>query len=245
MDEMHKFTWTSYGSTHTGKIRKINQDAFLDLPDKQLWMVADGMGGHKAGEFASSAIANALQSITPGKSIGITIKQIYRELYKVNRKLLDVADAGGESEVIGSTVAVLTANARLCVCIWSGDSRIYLFRRGELKQITRDHNYASDLRANGLDTDEAESYPFSQALTHALGGEPELYLESQIQEIRSGDIFLLCSDGLNKEVSDTEINNILKTATIEHAVTLLIQLSLSRGARDNVTIILAQASNRD
>lgn len=244
---MHKFSWISFGRTHTGKKRKINQDAFVDLPDKLLWVVADGMGGHKAGELASSAIVDAMRSLTPEKSLGATVKQIYRELHVVNRQLLELAAAGGENELIGSTVVVLTANFQHCVYLWSGDSRIYLFRQGSLKQLSRDHNCAANLRASGLESQYAEAHPYAQSLSHAVGGEPELYLEAQIQEIRTGDIFLLCSDGLNKEVSDAEIeaiftaSSIEKTSSIENAVNQLMETALSRGARDNVTVVLAQA----
>lgn len=237
---MNKTAWISYGKTHIGSIRKINQDAFLNLPDKQLWIVADGMGGHKAGEFASAAIISALKTFTPAKTIAASVNKIYQRLLNVNRMLLDMASAAGDQEIIGSAVAILLVYQQHCVCLWSGDSRIYVFRRGILKQLSRDHNYASDLLAKGISLTEAKAYPFSQTLTHAIGGEKELYLEAQIQEIRPGDIFLLCSDGLNKEVDDTEIASILNITPIEQAVSQLIEHTLARGARDNVTVVLAQ-----
>jgi protein phosphatase len=240
---MGKTIWASYATTHIGNIRKINQDAFINLPEKQLWLVADGMGGHTAGEFASTAIVNALKILTPAKTIGSTVTRIYRELLTVNQTLLDLASEGGDNTVIGSTVAILLGYRQHCICLWSGDSRIYLFRRGKLKQLSRDHNFEYNLLANGYSLEETKVCPYTQTLTHAIGGEKELFLETQIQEIRPGDIFLLCSDGLNKEVNDAEIESILKTATIEQALNLLIELTLARGARDNVTIVLAQTSN--
>lgn len=100
-----------------------------------------------------------------------------------------------------------------------------------LKQISRDHNNESRLLAEGFSIEEAGAYPFAQALTHAIGGEENLYLDAQIQEIRSEDIFLLCSDGLNKEVCDTEIESILKKASIEESLTQLIELALERGRK--------------
>jgi serine/threonine protein phosphatase PrpC len=137
---------------------------------------------------------------------------------------------------------ILLACNQYCVYLWSGDSRIYLFRKGDLKQISRDHNNGSGLFAEGFSIEEIQSNPFAQALTHAIGGEKKLYLDTQIQEIRDGDIFLLCSDGLNKEVSDTEIESILKKTAIEESLTHLIASALERKALDNITIILAQAS---
>jgi len=239
---MTNFIWNSYGLTHTGKKRKINQDAFLNLPNKKLWVVADGMGGHKAGEVASASIINSLNSLIPEQTIGSTVKKIYYKLRKVNQSLLDLAAEGGDNEVIGSTVVILLACNQYCVYLWSGDSRIYLFRKEELKQLSHDHNNENRLLAEGFSIKEIQTHPFAQSLTHAIGGEKKLYLEAQIQEIRDGDIFLLCSDGLNKEVCDREIESILKKASIEESLTQLIELALERGAQDNITIILAQAS---
>lgn len=237
---MNKRSWISYGKTHIGNIRKINQDAFLNLPDKQLWIVADGMGGYKAGEFASAAIINALKTFTSAKTIGATVNEIYYRLLNVHNMLLEIASAAGDQGIIGSTVAILLVYQHHCVCLWSGDSRIYLFRRGVLKQISRDHNYASNLFESGISHAEAKAYPFAQTLTHAIGGEKELYLEGQIQETKQNDIFLICSDGLNKEVDDIEIASILNTTPIEQAVSQLIEYTLTRGARDNVTVVLVQ-----
>ncbi len=239
---MTDFIWNSYGLTHNGKKRKINQDAFLNLPGKKLWVVADGMGGHKTGEVASASIINSLKALIPEQTIGSTVKKIVYELLKVHQSLLDLATEGGDNEIIGSTVVILLARHQYCVCSWSGDSRIYLFRKGELKQISRDHNHETRLLAEGFSIKEVRTYPFAQALTHAIGGEESLYLDAQIQEIKNGDIFLLCSDGLNKEVCDSEIESILKKTAIEESLTRLIELALERDAKDNITIILAQAS---
>ncbi len=208
------------------------------MPDKKLWVVADGMGGHESGELASAAIANVLQTLTPGKSIGATVTKIYRELRNVNRMLVELASENGPDSVVGSTVAILLVNCRHGVCLWSGDSRIYLFRNGKLKQLTRDHNHASQMLAKGYSLAEAENDPYAHLLTHAVGAGGELYLEAQIQEVRPGDIYLLCSDGLNKEVNDTEIEAILNNTTLEQALSELMELTLMRGARDNTTIVL-------
>jgi serine/threonine protein phosphatase PrpC len=241
-EEMSTNNWASFGMTHTGKIRQINQDTFLNLPDKQLWMVADGMGGHQAGEFASSAIADALKSVKPGKTLGATLTTIYRELLKVNRELIELASESGDNSVIGSTIAILLVWRQHGIILWSGDSRIYLFRRGILRQLSRDHNYGNQLLAKGYSAEEVKTQPFTQTLTHAIGGAKELYLEAQMQEIRPGDIFLLCSDGLNKEVADSEIESILNTIPIEQAVSKLMEFTLNRGARDNVTIVTLTTS---
>ena len=242
---MTHFQWNSFGLTHIGKRRKINQDAFLNLPNNNIWVVADGMGGHKAGEIASASIIDSLKALMPEQTIGLSVKKIVYELLKVNQSLLDLAAEGGDNEVIGSTVVILLACNQYCVYLWSGDSRIYLFRKGELKQITCDHNNENRLLAEGFSIEEVQAYPFGQALTHAVGGEKNLYLDAQIQEIKNGDVFLLCSDGLNKEIGDAEIESILQKTTIKEGLAQLITLALERRALDNITIILAEASIAD
>ncbi len=234
--------WSSCGSTHVGMVRQVNQDAFVNLPDKCLWVVADGMGGHKDGEFASAEIVNRLNQFEAEKTLGASVKKIYQQLDSVNQRLIEQAELAGDNEVVGSTVAILYANQLNCVAIWSGDSRIYLLRRGELKQITHDHNHESTLMAEGLSPEEIKEHPYTQTLTHAIGGEQELYLDAQIQEFRHEDVFLLCSDGLNKEVTDSEIEDVLRQMSYQQAVNHLMDLALQRGGQDNITIILAQVS---
>lgn len=236
---MRDFSWNSDAKTHIGNVRKINQDAYLDLPEQRLWLVADGMGGHEAGELASAAIVDSLQSFRQEKRLGSSVAKIYRQLLGVNRMLVEMAADNGHDSVVGSTVAMLLANHRHGVCLWSGDSRVYLHRRGRLRQLTRDHNYAAQMLADGYSSAEAESYPYAQVLTHAVGADPELFLEVQLHEIRPGDIYLLCSDGLNKEVDDSEIETVLNSVALERALPELLELCLARGARDNTTIVLA------
>lgn len=241
MKSEHKIAWYSCGRTHVGGVRRINQDAFANLPDKGLWIVADGIGGHEDGGEASSEIVSAFKQFKPDKSIGTTTKNIYQQLKKVNSALIKKAEMAGDNKIIGSTVVILYANQQRCVAFWSGDSRIYLFRRGQLKQLTRDHNNESKLVTEGFSPEQIKVHPYAQILTHAIGGEPDVYVDAQIQEIRCGDVFLLCSDGLNKEISDSEIENILTQMSCQYALNSLMDLALQRGGRDNITILLAQA----
>lgn len=238
----NEILWSSCGSTHVGKSRKVNEDAFVNQPNKCLWVVADGMGGHLDGDFASAKIVSILKKIEPAKTIGTTVKKIYQQLIEVNTALIDAAAVYGNNQIIGSTVALLYAKHQYCVAMWSGDSRIYLFRRGVLRQITRDHTNETKLLEAGLSTDEIQFHPYAQILTHAIGGEKEVYVEAQIQEGRQGDIFLLCSDGLNKEVSDIEIEKTLQQLPYQEAMHQLMELALQRVARDNITIILVNVS---
>jgi serine/threonine protein phosphatase PrpC len=236
-----KTSWISFAGTHVGKIRTINQDAFANYPEKRLWAVADGMGGHKSGELASQAIVNALKNLKPCKSIGVTVKNAYHELNRVNTSLIKLAAKETTNEVIGSTVAILIASEHHCIFLWSGDSRVYLFRDNKLKQLSRDHNNENILLENGYSEEDLINIPYAQSLTHAIGAEKQLYLDAQIQEVKHNDIFLLCSDGLNKEVTDNEIENMLNNQLLEELVPNFIELTLERGARDNVTIVLVRA----
>jgi len=233
--------WISQGMTHTGKVRQINQDAFLNLPEQQLWLVADGMGGHQEGEVASAAIVESLQDYSATKTLGTSVKKVYRKLAGVNQDLLATASLGNSNDIIGSTVAILLAQGRHGVCFWSGDSRIYLFRNSQLNQLTRDHNHEEVYLAEGLTPEQVMSNPYTQALTHAVGVDHQLFTETLLLEIKQNDIFLLCSDGLNKEVTDLEIEDRLKMPfSVDENVHQLVELSLARGARDNVTVIVAK-----
>ena len=234
--------WSSWGRTHVGMVRRINQDAYADLSDKHLWVVADGMGGHNNGELASAEIINTLKQFEPEERVGSTVKKLFQQLKLVNYSLLEQAALEGVNAVIGSTVVVLYANQARCVAIWSGDSRIYLFRRGKLRQISRDHNNENRLLDEGFSPEEIKVHPYAQVLTHAIGGEAEVFLDAQVQEARQGDIFLLCSDGLNKEVTDDEIEEVLGRLNYQQAVDELMDLALQRGGRDNITLITVQAN---
>ena len=198
------------------------------------------MGGHKEGELASAEIVRALEKIKLAKTLGATVKQVFQRLHRVNKMLIDYAEHNNGHDVVGSTLAVLLVHNKHCVTIWSGDSRVYLFRRGELKLITRDHNNENQLLNAGVSLAEIKENPYAQTLTHAIGGEPNVFLDAQIQEIKANDVFLLCSDGLNKEVTDDEVEKALRTVPFQQVVDYLIDLALSRGGRDNISIIVVK-----
>ncbi|NOQ64401.1 MAG: serine/threonine-protein phosphatase [Methyloprofundus sp.] len=235
-----KVGWSSWGKTHVGMQRKVNQDALLDLAEQGLWVVADGMGGHHRGDLASSKIIEALQSFKAEKRAGFAVQKIYQQLDKVNAELIECAAQLGQNVVIGSTIALLYADKKHCIIVWSGDSRIYLFRRGTLKQLSLDHNNEQSFLDQGFSAEDLVNHPYAQALAHAVGGETSVYLDMQIQEVREGDIFLLCSDGLNKELSDCDIESVLQGLPYRQAVDEMMDLALQRGGRDNITILAAK-----
>lgn len=238
---LNSFYWVSAHITDKGKIRSINEDACLDRADLGIWVVADGMGGHAAGDLASEMIVNELKSINPGDSLGALASDVEQRLHNVNQKLLLESQRRG-GEIIGSTVVTLLAYQGYCIYQWAGDSRIYLYRRERLKQLSRDHSQVEELIEQGIVTsDQAELSPIANYITRAVGANEELELDAEIFEPCDGDLFLLCSDGLNKEVSDSEIAQILGSYGFQEALQQLIELAMERGARDNVTLVLVQA----
>ena len=237
----NSFYWVSAHLTDKGKVRSINEDACLDRADLGVWAVADGMGGHAAGDLASGMIVNELKSTHPGESLGHLASDVELRLQQVNQKLLLESQRRG-GEIIGSTVVTLLAYDGYCIYQWAGDSRIYLYRRGVLKQLSRDHSQLEELIEQGIVTsDQAEQSSIANYITRAVGANEPLELDAEIVEPCDGDLFLLCSDGLNKEVNDAEIAEILGRCNFQEAVQQLIDLAMERGARDNVTLVLVQA----
>jgi protein phosphatase len=239
------FRWSSAALSDPGKVRRINEDAFLDRPDIGLWAVADGMGGHDAGDLASSKVIASLNALPAPRYMGSTVNWLTRSLREANSQLRLEAQRRGGS-VIGSTVAALLAFERHSVCLWAGDSRIYLFREGKLRQLTRDHSQVEALINMGaLDPAQAENHPSGNVITRAVGGADELDIDTQIQEIHDGDTYLLCSDGLNKELSVQEIEELLGIGAPAPVARALIERARDGDARDNVTVVVMMCDLSD
>ncbi|MEJ2388273.1 MAG: protein phosphatase 2C domain-containing protein [Chromatiaceae bacterium] len=234
------FRWRSAAATDVGKIRSLNEDAYLDRPDVGLWVVADGMGGHDAGDLASRSIVESLAGMGRQTNLGSQVEELRYRLLNVNRALRLEAKRRSES-VIGSTVAALTAVGRHAVAMWAGDSRVYLFRAGTLRPLTHDHSQVEELIAEGsLTREQAENHRATNVITRAVGGDDDLRLDAQIQEILDQDICLLCTDGLTKEVKEQEIVETLGDSDPRLAPQALVDLACRRGGRDNVTVVTVQ-----
>ena len=232
----------SVARTHVGLVRKHNEDSFLERPDLGLWTVADGMGGMTAGEVASQAIVAALDGIAGPLDAPALTGEIRRRLTAVNQSLLDLAAGRGSGLVIGSTVAGLVVRGGHFACFWSGDSRVYRLRAGELDQLTRDHSLVQDMVDAGLlRPEDAESHPQASVIQRAVGVDEAFELDWVHAPVEPGDVFLLCSDGLTRMVPDRELEQVLSHGAIEEICPALIALTLERGAKDNVTVILVAA----
>jgi protein phosphatase len=240
-----QFRWTSSARSDAGRVREINEDACLDQPGPGRWAVADGMGGHAVGDLASRLVIDALSRLASPASMKTLVADARAQLQTANRQLRDEA-ARRQVQRIGSTVVVLLACDRFCSYLWAGDSRIYLYRAGQLRQLTRDHSQVEQLKSLGVLTDEeARHHPAQHMITRAVGATDVLELDDDAIEVADGDVFLLCSDGLSNELSDDEIVAVLASAERENASGELVELALARGGRDNITAVVVQAEDPD
>ncbi|MEM9058186.1 MAG: protein phosphatase 2C domain-containing protein [Pseudomonadota bacterium] len=243
------YTWQSASLSNVGKVRKINEDAYLDLPHKGLWVVADGMGGHDAGDVASSMIVESLGEVGEYARPSDFLNDVEDRLFAVNRRLFDIASQSEERITIGSTVVAMLAFGNYSLSVWAGDSRTYRLRDGRLRQITRDHSQVEEMVEQGeIARENAEDHPLANVITRAVGGSESLYLDLKLQELKDGDRYLLCSDGLYKDVMPDEISACLATGSCADACTALIDLVLEREAADNVTVAVidfAEAEQAD
>ncbi|WP_093637660.1 PP2C family protein-serine/threonine phosphatase [Paraburkholderia aspalathi] len=238
-----QFRWTSSARSDAGRVREINEDACLAQSEPGRWAVADGMGGHAVGDLASRLVIDALSHLAPPLAMKTCIADARARLQKANRQLRDEA-ARRQVQRIGSTVIVLLACDRFCGYLWAGDSRLYLYREGQLRQLTRDHSQVEELKSLGVITDEeARHHPAQHMITRAVGATDVLELDDDAIEVADGDVFLLCSDGLSNEISDEEILGVLTTVTCERASDELVDLAIARGGRDNVTAVVVHAED--
>jgi len=232
--------------THTGCKRKINEDAVLSRPDLGLWAVADGMGGHEAGEVASALVVDMLEKAPARLELSQRTDAARTALHTANRQLLAMAQSGGgEKRTIGSTVVLLAADAASFVCLWAGDSRAYLARGGVLEQLTHDHSLVQQLVDSGdIDPKSAAQHPNANIILRAVGAGQYLDIDGVEGSVCAGDGFLLASDGLTRLVDDSEMLTGLQAPDLEAAADRLMSLCLARKAPDNVTFVLVRAHSQ-
>lgn len=230
----------SASRTHSGLVRGFNEDRVLDRPDRQLWAIADGMGGHGGGDVAAALVVDALASVAPMASGYARLAELTRQINRVNAELFKKG-SGPHASCSGATLVALLAQDGHYACVWAGDSRAYLYQRGGLVRITRDHSIIQDLVDHGLLDDSARyAHPRANIVTRAVGASEELDIERRFAPIGPNDAFLLCSDGLTTCLDDDHICRILSAPAIDHAADDLLAAALSRGAPDNVSFIIVR-----
>jgi serine/threonine-protein phosphatase Stp1 len=235
------FRIESAGITHQGRVRDKNQDSYCVREGDGLWAVADGMGGHEGGEWASGKLVEALEQVTLPAELEAAADAVALAIRDANAAIL--AEAGERGSQMGSTIVALIVRGQRALILWVGDSRAYLLRDGDFTQLSRDHTQVQEMVARGLMLpEEAAGHPMGHILSRAVGVRPDIELDRIASEVRPGDVFLLCSDGLHGYVGEGEIRRRLSHAPAR-ALDELVALTLAAGAPDNVTGIAVWASD--
>jgi serine/threonine protein phosphatase PrpC len=218
--------------THVGKIREINEDRLLIQPEVGLWAIADGMGGHSLGDQAAAAVVRSLGAIdlaTPDQ------QSICAALQRANDATLRLAEKAGVT--CGSTVAGICVSNKDCLVFWVGDSRVYRFRDGNLLRLTRDHSFVQQLTDAGVLTErQARADPRSSIITRALGIAPVFEIDIVWTDVRIGDLFVICSDGLSDMVDDAGIATLISHGNLEEMTDGLVRAALDAGGTDNISV---------
>jgi serine/threonine-protein phosphatase Stp1 len=233
--------FTCASRTHVGLKRKINEDSILVETARGLWVVADGMGGHDAGELASAMVVDALHRLPPAEGLDRLTQDAVEALRGVNRALIDLAQSEDRERTIGTTVVGIAIAGGWFSCFWAGDSRAYRMRDGTLARVSRDHSLVQQLVDSGmLSADEAEGHENANVITRAVGVAAEIVVDTVGGDALQGDQFLLASDGLTRVMDDDEIAAELERSAPESAADRLIEAVLARGAPDNVSLIIVK-----
>jgi protein phosphatase len=225
--------------TDIGKVRASNEDATLVMPDSGVYAVADGMGGHNAGEVASTL---ALESISSHlRDIRPALRTLQHAVQEANMALIRRGRHDPALRGMGTTLTLLCAAKDSAVIAQVGDSRCYLLRDGALRQCTEDHSMVAELvRQGALSPEEGRNHPYRNVITRALGTSGYVEADLIALELQAGDRCLLCSDGLTGMVEDGDIAVLLETPDIEEAADALLAAALDAGGHDNVTLVVLE-----
>ncbi|MCP3850643.1 MAG: serine/threonine-protein phosphatase [Gammaproteobacteria bacterium] len=235
--------------THTGYVRKLNEDSIFTHPNFNLFAVADGMGGHSAGDLASQFIIQELSNLDfYDHNPQAAIESIEMTLLSVNKKINSglffdkkIKKDIDETIVAGSTIVVAYISDNICHCFWVGDSRLYIYRNNKLYQITKDHSIVQEMIDSGqLSLEEAKLHPQTNVITRAVGVSEELKIDLNQFEIQKGDKLLLCSDGLYNEINSDVMIASLNEKKVDKIANKLLGEVLLGDASDNVSLIVVE-----
>ena len=227
--------------TDAGRQRLANEDAYLARAP--VYAVADGMGGAQAGEVAAQIAAESFE--THLGETGTPEERLTRVATEANRRIYELANEDASRSGMGTTLTGALVSEDEVTIVHVGDSRAYLFRDGELRQLTRDHSLVEELRRRGrLTSEEAQEHPQRSIITRALGPDVEVDLDLHSHQARSGDVFLVCSDGLTTMVREERVRQILlESKSLEAAAGALVDEANRRGGRDNITVVIFRLSS--
>ncbi len=238
--EFVPFRIESWAKTHEGCVRDHNEDSYCVRERDGLWAVADGMGGHEGGEWASARLVEKLEEIALPQDFESACEAIVTAISRANRVIL--SEARTRRRQMGSTIVVLLVHDQRYGVLWVGDSRAYVLRDGELIQLSRDHTQVQEMVERGImKAEDAIGHPMGHILSRAVGVQEEVRVDRVVGEVVPGDIFLLSSDGLHGYVEEREIARALRGSP-ERAPDELVEMTLANGAPDNVTVIAVWAS---
>jgi PPM family protein phosphatase len=248
----------AYGLTHVGRQRQHNEDSFLVADEAKLFLVADGMGGHAAGEIASRiAVDSISEFIVHTKEDDGTWPHAYDEHYTrttnrlmaalrmANTRVLEAMRKDARLRGMGTTVVACMADEGKMSVAHVGDSRVYMIRKGKISRITSDHSWVFEQVQAGMLTEaEAEKHPLRNVITRALGGALSVNPDASEIDSKPGDVYLLCSDGLTGMVPEEEILKLVTANAddLEKACRELVDMANEHGGIDNVTVILVQTT---
>lgn len=223
--------------TDVGKVRANNQDAPIVSEKLRLYGVADGMGGHKGGEVASTSARDDLLRELEGKTPSVAA--LSGAIEEVNRQIYHQQEHDDALTGMGTTLSVLWMSDNFVYIGHVGDSRVYLLRNGEFKQMTLDHSLVEQLVREGVLTEEeAQNHPMRNIITRAIGTDESVEVDVVVEERRKGDLWLACSDGLHGLVDDRQMRDALRQYAPEKAADVLLKAALDAGGRDNVTLVI-------
>jgi protein phosphatase len=245
----------AYGRTDVGRRRKVNEDSFLVSPETSLYAVCDGMGGHNAGEVASRMAIETISAFITRSAVEKEItwpwgldanmsfdaNRLKTAIRLANARVFQAADNREELTGMGTTVVTALVSGDTMTIGSAGDSRCYLVKKGELKQLTRDDSWVSAALGEGiLNSDDVERHPLRNVITKAVGARDAIDLDVLEHDLQPGDLVMLCSDGLHGMINDQEIARILKAApgSLEETSARLVEAANEAGGRDNITVVL-------
>lgn len=234
-------SWVSAAKSHTGKVRSVNEDALIRLDSQSFWAVADGMGGHAAGDYASQSITSRFSQMSfSDKSLSEVVESLDANLNEVNQHMIEYAQQR-EASAVGSTVAAMHLGShQIGMSYWIGDSRVYQYRNNQLRLLSRDHSLVQELIDLGELTEEsAVNYPSKNIITRAIGANRQVYSEIQLFDYQIGDIYLICSDGLTNEVEDKELLMLIQSYgdDIDNLADITLDAALENFASDNISFV--------
>ncbi len=235
------FGIASTGATDVGLVRSVNEDSFIAFDP--IFLVADGMGGHNAGEVASGIVADEFAALAGGDFI--ELEDVADAMVRSYERIASLDDDSGRSA--GTTVAMVALTLHESEPHWLvmnlGDSRVYMLRDGEFSQVSVDHSVVQELVDRGeITLDQARVHPYRNMITRALGAGPDTRPDFWLIPVRLGDRFLVCSDGVTGEVSDGELHAILEETSEENLVAQrIVETAVTHGGRDNATAVVVSA----